>query len=246
MRLTRVHVGGPLRPSQRYVIGGGAAGHLVRVLRLRAGDPLTLFDGAGGEYPAEVVTVGRDDVAVSVGEHDPVERESPLRLTLLQGISRGERMDWVVQKATELGVSVIVPLLTVRSMVSLNGDSQVQKKLHHWSAIAIGACEQSGRNLIPQIAAPCTLQQYLARTAAADAESRLLLSPTASHTLADLQMSDAAATLLIGPEGGLSAEEQDVAQLRGFQGVRMGPRVLRTETAAVTALTVLQHRFGDL
>jgi 16S rRNA (uracil1498-N3)-methyltransferase len=143
-------------------------------------------------------------------------------------------------------VSTIVPLLAMRSMVSLNGDSQVQKKMHHWSSIAISACEQSGRNLLPQIAAPCTLQHYLAQNELPGAEARLLLSPVAGTRLGDLQLTGAAAIVLIGPEGGLSAEEQDIAQLRGFMPVKMGPRVLRTETAAVSALTVLQQRFGDL
>lgn len=250
MRLTRIHVAGPLRSARRYALPDNAARHLVRVLRSNVGDELTLFDGSGGEYAARIHSVRRDDVEVDVGEHDPVERESPLQLTLLQGISRGERMDWVVQKATELGVTRIVPLLTERSVVNLNG-AQAEKKVQHWRAIAIGACEQSGRNRVPQVAFPASLQQYLGslpqpRSPEAAGESRLLLSPLADLRLIDAPLHPLAATLLIGPEGGLAPQEQELALLRGFAAVRLGPRVLRTETAAVSALTVLQQRCGDL
>ncbi len=250
MRLTRLHVAGPLRSANRYALPQNAARHLMRVLRSNVGDPLILFDGSGGEYAARIHSVQRDDVEVDVGEHDPIERESPLHLTLLQGVSRGERMDWVVQKATELGVTAIVPLLTARSVVSLPG-VQADKKVQHWRAIAIAACEQSGRNRVPQIAVPASLQHYLGSlpqvgSLEAAAESRLLLSPLADNRLIDTPLEQQAVTLLIGPEGGLATEEQELARLRGFIPVRLGPRVLRTETAAVSALTVLQQRCGDL
>ncbi len=250
MRLTRIHVAGPLRSARRYALPDNAARHLSRVLRANVGDPLILFDGSGGEYAARIHSVRRDDVEVEVGEHDSVERESPLRLTLLQGVSRGERMDWVIQKATELGVTAIVPVLTARSVVNLAG-VQAEKKLQHWRAIAIGACEQSGRNRVPQIALPSSLPHYLGSVAPvgspeAAAESRLSLSPQADIRLIDAPLNQQAATLLIGPEGGLAQEEQELARLRGFSAVRLGPRVLRTETAAVSALTVLQQRCGDL
>jgi 16S rRNA (uracil1498-N3)-methyltransferase len=250
MRLTRLHVAGPLRSANRYALPQNAARHLIRVLRSNVGDPLILFDGSGGEYAARIHSVQRDDVEVDVGKHDPIERESPLHLTLLQGVSRGERMDWVVQKATELGVTAIVPLLTARSVVSLPG-VQADKKVQHWRAIAIGACEQSGRNRVPQIAVPASLQHYLGSlpqvgSLEAAAQSRLLLSPLADTRLIDAPLEQQAVTLLIGPEGGLAKEEQELARLRGFLPVRLGPRMLRTETAAVSALTVLQQRCGDL
>ena len=250
MRLTRIHVAGPLRSARRYALPENAARHLIRVLRSNVGDALTLFDGSGGEYAARIHSVRRDDVEVDVGEHDPVERESPLRLTLLQGVSRGERMDWVVQKATELGVTTIVPLLTARSVVHLPG-VQAEKKVQHWRAIAIGACEQSGRNRVPQIAFPASLQHYLGSVLQAGgpeaaAESRLLLSPLADTRLIDAPLNHQTVSLLIGPEGGLAQDEQELAQLRGFMAVRLGPRVLRTETAALSALAVLQLRCGDL
>ena len=181
---------------------------------------------------------------IQVGERAAGERESPLPLTLAQGISRSERMDWVVQKATELGVSGIVPLLTERSVVRLDA-KQSERKLRHWQAIAIGACEQSGRNKVPEIAAPLALEDFLRRGGEARA-TRLLLSPNGESGIGDLPPPDGALIVLIGPEGGLAESEQRAALQAGFAAVRLGPRILRTETAAVAAVALLQHRFGDL
>jgi 16S rRNA (uracil1498-N3)-methyltransferase len=243
MRLTRVYVDAPLLAGERRVAGSGAANHIVRVLRLRVGDPLTLFDGEGGEYDATIEEIHRDVVSLNVREHRAVERESPLALTLAQGISRGERMDWVIQKATELGASRIAPLFTERSVVRLDAQ-QAQKKLQHWRSIAIAACEQCGRNRIPQIDAPRGLFEFLEH--GAREHSRLLLSPLASLRVSDVPGLETGAVVLIGPEGGLDDTEQEAALARGFTAVRLGPRVLRTETAAVAALSLLQQRFGDL
>ncbi len=243
MRLTRVHVPGPLAAGSRRILEGDAANHITRVLRLRPGDPLTVFDGSGAEHAARIEEFRKSAVIVTVGDSSSAPRESPLRLTLAQGISRGERMDWVVQKSTELGVSHIVPIQTERTVVKLDSQ-QSARKLHHWQAIAIGACEQSGRNLIPDIAAPLALHDFLRDT---DANAtRLLLSPTGALRINDLSPPVARIIVLIGPEGGLSEPEQHAALAAGFIAVRLGPRVLRTETAAVAALTLLQHRFGDL
>jgi 16S rRNA (uracil1498-N3)-methyltransferase len=243
MRLTRVHVGGPLTAGSRATIAGDAANHVARVLRLRPGDLLTLFDGSGGEHAARIEEIRRGAVIVTVGDRAPADRESPLRLTLAQGVSRGERMDWVVQKATELGVMRIVPVLTERSVVKLDA-RQSQRKRAHWQAIAVAACEQSGRNRIPEIGTPLGLHEFLH---AADARAaRLLLSPAGSERLDDLQAPAGAVTVLIGPEGGLAEAEQHAAIAAGFLAVRLGPRVLRTETAALAALALLQHRLGDL
>jgi 16S rRNA (uracil1498-N3)-methyltransferase len=224
-------------------VAGSAGNHIARVLRLRAGDGLTLFNGRGGEYGGRIEEMHRDSVRVSVLEHRDEERESPFHLTLAQGISRGERMDWVVQKATELGVSRIVPLFTERSVVHLD-EKQAAKKVQHWRAIAIAACEQSGRNQVPEIDTPISLYDLLEqRTAGAVA---LLLSPGAALRITDVPAAEAGATVLIGPEGGLAQVEQETALRSGFTPVRLGPRVLRTETAAVCALTLLQQKFGDL
>ena len=253
MRLTRVYVDAPLAAGTRVILEGNAASHVTRVLRLRVGEALTLFNGAGGEYAASIEAARGGRLTVAVGEPLAVERESPLTLTLAQGVSRGERMDLVVQKATELGVSAIVPLFTERSVVRL-GAQQAERKLNHWRAIAIAACEQSGRNRLPSVAPPVSLADVL--RSGADREGgasgsgvhnlRLLLSPGATSRIDALPRPATSVTVLIGPEGGLTNAEQEAAVAAGFLPVRLGPRVLRTETAAIAALALLQRVFGDL
>ena len=252
MRLTRVFVDAPLEPGTRITLEGGAASHVTRVLRLRTGDALTLFNGQGGDYAASIEKAHGGEVMVAVCKHRAQERESPLALTLAQGVSRGERMDLVVQKATELGVTRVVPLLTERSVVRLEAQ-QADRKSNHWRAIAVAACEQCARNRLPQIMSPVSLRDFLRasdderppvrRTAA---HARLLLSPAGERRLREIEGPFSAVTVLIGPEGGLTHEEQDAAIEAGFVPVRLGPRVLRTETAAIAALTLLQQEFGDL
>jgi 16S rRNA (uracil1498-N3)-methyltransferase len=243
MRLTRVYVDEVLEPGARLTLTGGAAGHLTRVLRLRPKAALTLFNGRGGEYAASIEQVQGSKVTVAIAEHEPIERESPFPLTLAQGVSRGERMDLVVQKATELGVARLVPLLTERSIVRLD-EEQSDRKSSHWRAIAIAACEQCGRNRLPEVALPAQLREFL-RQPSGDSV-RLLLSPSATRRIEDVSRPAGGATVLIGPEGGLSDEEQEDALTAGFIAVNLGPRVLRTETAAIAALTLLQREFGDL
>jgi 16S rRNA (uracil1498-N3)-methyltransferase len=242
MRLNRVHVEVPIGGRVHVDLDGTAAKHVARVLRLRTGDALILFDNAGGEYRAAIVAFGRDTVRVAVGEYLPTQRESPLHVTLAQGVSRGERMDVVVQKATELGVSRIVPLLTERTVVRLN-QSQAANRLRHWRAIAIAACEQCGRNRVPEITAPMGLQEFL--VSELPEGQRLLLNPDGGLKARDLPTSDAV-TLLIGPEGGLSDAERTAAGAAQFQALSLGPRILRTETAALAALAVIQQQLGDL
>jgi 16S rRNA (uracil1498-N3)-methyltransferase len=242
VRLTRVHVEGPLAAGRTCVLEGSAANHIMRVLRLRDGDAVTLFDGRGGEYGGRIAGFSKSSVQVEVREHRAIERESKLHLTLAQGISRGERMDWVTQKATELGVARIIPVITERSVVRLD-DKQSERKVAHWRSIVIAACEQSGRNRVPQVDAPCALHELL--RAGGDDGRRLLLSPIGNLNARDLALGGRA-TLLVGPEGGLAEDERELAVAAGFEQVRMGPRVLRTETAAIAALTVLQHDYGDM
>jgi 16S rRNA (uracil1498-N3)-methyltransferase len=255
MRLTRVYVDAPVAAGKRVVVEGSAANHIARVLRLRSGDSLTVFDGSGGEFGARIEEFRKETVVVAVEEHRPLDRESPLPLTLVQGISRGERMDWIIQKATELGASRIVPVFTKRSVVRLD-EKQAERKLQHWRAIAVAACEQCGRNRIPDLAAPVDFFDMLAgdpsgrpdsagRTDSAGS-TRLLLSPTGDLRIDDLQDVGKGITVLIGPEGGLEDVEQEAAVAAGFKAVRLGPRVLRTETAAIAALTIIQRYFGDL
>lgn len=240
--MTRVHVADPLSSGLRHTIEGDAANHIARVLRLEPGEWLTVFDGRGGEYAARIEAVRKGAVIIEVQARSTPDRESSLSLTLAQGVSRGERMDWVVQKATELGVSRIIPVLTERTMVKLDA-RQSERKLAHWHGIAVAACEQSGRDRIPDIAVPLALPELLRDT---DQATRLLLSPTGTQRVNDLQAPEGGIVVLIGPEGGLAETEQRAALAAGFLAVRLGPRVLRTETAAVAALTLLQHRFGDL
>jgi len=243
MRLNRVFVGQPLVTGSEVLLPEAAAYHVARVLRLRAGAPLVLFDGSGGDFRAEIVAVDGDRVRVSVGERSAGLRESPLGITLVQAVSRGERMDWTLQKATELGVKRIQPVLSARSVVRLD-DQQAAKKLRHWQAIVAGACEQCGRSVLPEVRAPLDLARFLAESTREG--QRLVLSPNGPASLAGLASTAARVELLIGPEGGLDDAEIDAAARAGFAPVRLGPRVLRTETAGIVALTVLQALWGDL
>jgi len=243
MRLTRVFVDSPLTPDADVRLPDAAANHVGRVLRLRAGAAIMAFDGSGNDYRCEILSVKGDEVSVRVGPRSSGLPESPLRITLVQAISRGERMDWTLQKATELGVRTIVPVLSARSVVRLD-DSQAEKKLRHWRAIVAGACEQCGRSVVPEIRQPQELSRYLASSAREG--QRFVLSPTGPASLAGLTSVGARVELLIGPEGGLDDAELERAAASGYAPVRLGPRVLRTETAGIVALTVLQATWGDL
>jgi 16S rRNA (uracil1498-N3)-methyltransferase len=241
MRLTRVFVDQALVPGKGVGLPEQAGLHLTRVLRLDPGAPITLFDGRGGEYEATLERDGKKWWA-RVGAHHAVERESPLRLTLLQGVARGERMDLIVQKATELGITRLVPVMAERSVVKVDA-KQSARKQEHWQAIAVSACEQCGRNQVPQVAKPMSLADAIA-TLPAEA-ARCLLAADAESSLAKLPATSAEVALLIGPEGGLADNERRLAAVSGFQAFRMGPRVLRTETAGLAALAVLQTLRGD-
>lgn len=241
MRSIRIFQTGPLRPDSRTELDSAAASHVSRVLRLREGAAVTLFDGTGGEYPATLVRVERRRVEVELHEFVDREAESPLDVTLVQGVSKGERMDYAVQKATELGVRRIVPVETEHGVVSLD-PARWEKKRNHWQRVAVAACEQCGRNRIPEVAAVTSLRAYCAEPPTGVG---LFLDPGQSESIGTLKPSQQV-TLLIGPEGGLSEEERQLAASRGYRGILLGPRVVRTETAAVAALAVLQARWGDL
>jgi 16S rRNA (uracil1498-N3)-methyltransferase len=243
MRVTRIFV------EQKLVSGKGvglpeqAGLHLTRVLRLEAGAPVTLFDGNGGEFAGTLERDGKKYWA-RVGAHDPVERESSLDITLLQGVARGERMDLIVQKATELGVTRIVPVLTERTLVKVDA-SKRERKLEHWQSIAIAACEQCGRNRVPPVAVPAPLADALA--ALPGGGIRCLLAADGETALAAAARDGRGpVVLLIGPEGGLADHERQYAGIQGFGAYRLGPRILRTETAGLTALAALQCVAGDL
>jgi len=241
MRIPRIHHPATLAAGLSVELGDSAANHVARVLRLPAGAPLILFDGTGGECEAVVETINKRRVVARVLAHHAHEREAPLELWLAQGISRGERMDYTVQKAVELGVNRIVPLFTERCGVQLTGE-RLDKRVQHWQAVAISACEQCGRNRLPDIAAPRSLRAWLAESSPA---LGLVLDPEADMTLSTLAAPTGAVSLLIGPEGGLTDEEIASAKQAGYLGLRLGPRILRTETAAVAALSALLARWGD-
>lgn len=241
MRIPRIFHHQPLAANSRIALDEGAARHVARVLRLGCGAQLRLFDGLGGEFPAVIDDADKNAVHVSVGEHLPIEVESPLMITLAQGISRGERMDFTIQKAVELGVQRIVPLDTERSVVNLKGERR-DKKLDHWRGVIISACEQCGRNTLPELLPMQSITSWLDIPLQG---TGLLLDHRAEGRVSTLNKPDAL-NLLIGPEGGLSEKEREMAYAAGYSGLRLGPRVLRTETAALTALASLQSLWGDL
>lgn len=243
MRLIRVHTDAVLRDGELATLAGPAASHVSRVLRLRAGDAVTLFNGDGWDYPGRVRSLPGQRVEVELGSRRPGLPESPLAVDLLQGVARGERMDLVVQKATELGVARILPVLAGRSVVRLD-PRQAQRKQAHWQAIAVSACEQCGRSRVPVVGPPRSLAESLAEDGLPAA--RFMLAPGAPVALNALAPGTASVALLIGPEGGLTDSERAAAAPAGFEARALGPRILRTETAALVALAVLQSVCGDL
>ena len=240
--MTRLYIPDDIPAHGIFDAPPGPAHHVAHVLRLAAGDALTVFDGQGREYPATIERIAKSAVTLRVGEPSGVDRESPLAVTLAQGISSGERMDYTIQKAVELGVHAIQPLAVERSVVRLNAERGA-KRLMHWRGVAAAACEQCGRNRVPEIRPTAAYTAWLATTPP-DA-LRLTLSPGASSTLHELPRPGAQIVLLVGPEGGLSPRERDDAKAAGFTAVRLGPRVLRTETAAVAAIAAMQTLWGD-
>ena len=244
MRKIRIHVDEPLISGCEVALPQQAAAHVTRVLRLRAGDALTLFNGDGNDYAADLVATDSREARARVLAVEPVASESPLRITLAQALARGEKMDWIVQKATELGVVAIVPLITERSEVKLDG-ARADKRVEHWRGVAIGACEQSGRARVPAIAAPRALAEWLASSSAGNRANRLTLLPQGELSPRELTQLETEVLLVVGPEGGFG--DADIAALRtsGFRGLSLGPRVLRTETAGLAAIAALQSLYGD-
>ena len=243
--MPRFYCSTPLSIGLQLDLPSGAARH-VQVLRMQPEMTITLFDGQGGEYEAVIERMGKSSVAVQVTKHHPIEREAPLAVHLALGVPANERMDWLVEKATELGVASIQPLMTERGVLRLAGE-RAEKKQTHWQAIAHAACEQSGRNRVPQIHAVKTLTEYLAEQAndAPANECRVILSlqdnskPLAALLQATSHKGCEAIYVLSGAEGGLSAAEESKALAIGYQAVTLGNRVLRAETAALAALAAL-------
>ncbi len=240
-----------LADGRKLALPAQATQHVIKVLRLRSGAAITIFDGRGGEYRARLEIAARGEAAVELHEHLPIERESPLQVTLLQGLARGERMDWVMQKATELGVQRIVPISAARSVVQLDSDRS-DKRSAHWRAVAAAACEQCGRNTLPTIDSPlgfaAALQAVTTETLSVvlDPQATVTLRAAVAPRVTDGAGAQRPIALLVGPEGGLDDHELELAERSGFRGVTLGPRILRTETAGLAALAALQCLAGDL
>lgn len=242
MRLTRSHVAAPLQVGDEITLPDDVAAHLLRVLRLQEGDACILFNGDGHDYDARITAIGKREARAQLLSARRVDNESPLRITLLQGIARGEKMDWILQKATELGVARFLPVSSDRSEVKLDAQ-RADKRLAHWRGIVVSACEQSGRALVPDVMAP----QALAQAATMRTGRGFILDPFAEASLAALQGAALReCTIAIGPEGGWSPRDREHLLAAGFEGLRLGPRVLRTETAGIAAIAALQALSGDL
>jgi 16S rRNA (uracil1498-N3)-methyltransferase len=249
MSASRLFLSDPITAGQECRVDGDKAHYILRVLRLRLGDTLCVFDGSGFEYPAELVAAEKRQLLLAVGQSQHRDTESPLSIHLVQAISRAEKMDFSVRKATELGVCRISPVLSDRGVVRLDG-SRADKRREHWQKIVRSACEQCGRNIVPPVELPQPLSEFLDRgptAVSADEDTlRIVLLPGATASVESLPDSLRAIDLLTGPEGGFSDAEIAKAEFTGFRSMSLGPRVLRTETAAMAAIAVLQSRFGDL
>lgn len=236
----RIYLNQPLSPSQENELDAQAVMHLVRVLRMKDGDALRLFNGDGHEYPAQLVVTGKKTASARVLSQSETDAELPLPIHLGQVISKGDRMDFVLQKATELGVAEITPLFSERCDVKLNQE-RLEKKVEHWQKVITSACEQCGRNRLPQLNAPQSLQDW---TASVEAARKFILHP---HNQQPLNTSEAPSSvaILVGPEGGFSDTEVKLCEQQDFSGLLLGPRILRTETAPLAAVSVMQFLWGD-
>ncbi len=242
MRIIRSYITEALHIGQELVLSEAASNHLVRVLRLGVDDNCVLFNGDGFDYLAKIINVAKRGASVEIMSSHAVTNESPVHITLVQGIARGEKMDWILQKATELGVHRIVPVVTERTEVKIDSERS-DKKMHHWLGVVASACEQSGRARLPEIIEPCPLSHWPLQD---KNFNKFALDPNGVFGFSDLASTKPiAVTFAIGPEGGFS--ERDLATLKagGFQGLRMGPRILRTETAGLAAIAALNVLCGD-
>lgn len=243
MPISRIYQPVSLAMHQTLQLDEKASHHLARVLRFQKGDHLIVFNGEGGEYTAEIIGLSKKSVDVMLTGFIAREAESPINIHLAQGVARGEKMDFIIQKAVELGVSSVTPLVTERSNVRLDKERE-EKRMQHWLGVAVSACEQSGRNRVPQVLSPMALNAWLPQT---KADLSFVLSPHVEAKLPDKKLPpNASIALLIGPEGGFSEAEVAMASQHGFIPLNLGPRILRTETATLAAVTAMQVCYGDL
>jgi 16S rRNA (uracil1498-N3)-methyltransferase len=240
MPLPRIHCDLRLGPGAQFALAPEAAQHVGKALRLKTGDAITVFDGRGGEYDAAIQRIDKDRVDVKVGAWRDVDNEPSLRVGLIQGLPEADKMDWIIQKSVELGVAWIQPIVCDRSVVRLSGE-RAERREAHWRRVAVAACEQSGRNRIPEVRATLAFLNWLAVPATA---TRWMLSP-AGDPVAGKAPTDQELELLVGPEGGLSEREQELAMQHGSEAVSLGPRILRAETAPLAALAAIHALWGD-
>jgi 16S rRNA (uracil1498-N3)-methyltransferase len=241
MRISRVYTNQALAPDQHVSLDGNTANYIARVLRQRAGNPLVVFNGDGFDYAAEITSVGKDKVDLNIHARLPAAGESELNITLVQAISRGERMDYSLQKATELGVSGFQPVISDRVEVKLD-EKRLRKRMQHWQGVIISACEQSGRAVVPDLATPLGLGPWMGNKGSA---ARYLLDPESDQALSQQLFDNNQVELLVGPEGGFTEGELTALARAGVLPVSLGPRVLRTETAGPAAIAILQALAGD-
>lgn len=240
MRIPRIYTPAPLALGDHFTIDGAAANHMLKVLRMEVGRQVVLFNGKGAEYPSTIISTQKKSLVLEINTEVIRSAESPLQIHLGQAISRGDRMDYSIQKAVELGVIDITPIFSQRSEMKLKGD-RLEKKMQHWEGVIIAACEQCGRNKLPKLHPPKTVQQWGDELSC---DLKLVLHHRAVTDLNSFNQPQSTA-LLIGPEGGLTDIEIDAAEHSGFSSVLFGPRILRTETAALCAISVLQAKWGD-
>ena len=240
--IPRIHCPFPLAPGATVDLPPEASHHVAKVLRMEEGEALILFDGRGGEWRARLHRVGKV-VAAVLESFDEADRESPIPVTLIQGLPAADKMDWIVQKCTELGVARIRPVVARRSVIRLSGE-RMERRVTHWQAVAVAACEQCRRNLVPEVGPLVDLMRYFAEQRE-PAERRLMLAPDAELRLRDLEPPTGPVTLLVGPEGGFEEGELAASRLAGFRGISLGPRVLRSETAGMAALAAMMAVWGD-
>lgn len=244
MRIPRIFIDEPLRAGIVVLLPEQGGEHVARVLRLERGHPLILFNGDGHEYDATLASLAKRAVTAEVERVREVDRESKLHITLAQGVARGEKMDWILQKATELGVARVVPLVTERTEVKLD-EERAERRVAHWRSVVAGACEQSGRTRVPHIEMPVRLDRWLSDLGD-DAALRLALLPEGDAVLREFAQMDDGVVLCVGPEGGFSENDVGLLKHARFHGLRLGPRILRTETAGIAAMAALQALAGDL
>jgi 16S rRNA (uracil1498-N3)-methyltransferase len=243
MRIPRIYQPIDLSSNKVVQLDATAANHLLNVLRLRINDPVIIFNGQGGEYSARVVEIIKRDVFINVAEFHAIDRESPLQIHLAQGISRGEKMDFTIQKAVELGVTEITPIITERCGVKLS-QARWDKRFERWQKIIISASEQCGRNTLPRLNKITRFADFITQTDAV--QLKLILHPDAKQAIHDLQNDMHNLILFIGPEGGITTTEMQLAQTNNFIGIKLGSRTLRTETAGLAAIAILQAKCGDI